>query len=100
MLRGRARAAVRRRPSRAQMQAANGGGSSGGGGSESPRGSWPGPGRRSSAFKGVSWSEASVKWRAQCWNGSKVRRHGSQFGCLRTCRRPARQQLLHSQCGN
>ena len=34
---------------------------------------WPGPGRRSSQYKGVSWSEASAKWRAQCWDGSRVR---------------------------
>lgn len=33
---------------------------------------WPGPGRRSSQYKGVSWSEASAKWRSQCWDGSKV----------------------------
>ncbi|KAK9868199.1 hypothetical protein WJX84_001531 [Apatococcus fuscideae] len=33
---------------------------------------WPGPGKRSSKFKGVSWSESSMKWRAQYWNGSKV----------------------------
>eukprot|EP00884_Botryococcus_braunii_P009510 jgi/Botrbrau1/18560/Bobra.0367s0009.2 len=33
---------------------------------------WPGPGKRSSRFKGVSWSDSSNKWRAQCWNGSKV----------------------------
>lgn len=36
------------------------------------RAHWPGPGRRSSQYKGVSWSEASAKWRAQCWDGSKV----------------------------
>jgi hypothetical protein len=36
------------------------------------RGQWPGPAGRSSAFKGVSWSEGSAKWRAQCWDGSKV----------------------------
>lgn len=41
------------------------------GGSEAR--AWPGPGRRSSQYKGVSWSEASAKWRAQCWDGSKVR---------------------------
>ncbi|BDA43997.1 probable AP2-like ethylene-responsive transcription factor CRL5 [Coccomyxa sp. Obi] len=34
---------------------------------------WPGPGRRSSQYKGVSWSEASAKWRSQCWDGSKVK---------------------------
>ncbi|KAK9833931.1 hypothetical protein WJX74_010135 [Apatococcus lobatus] len=33
---------------------------------------WPGPGKRSSKFKGVSWSESSMRWRAQYWNGSKV----------------------------
>ena len=55
--------------------AAGAGGNANGGGTDSPRASWPGPGRRSSQYKGVSWSEASVKWRAQCWNGSKVRQH-------------------------
>ena len=55
------------------QQAVNGGAS--GGGSDSPRGPGPGPGRRSSQFKGVSWSEASIKWRAQCWNGTKVCAH-------------------------
>ena len=34
----------------------------------------PGPGRRSSKFKGVSWAEASLKWRTQIWTGTKVGR--------------------------
>ena len=34
---------------------------------------WAGPGRHSSKFKGVSWSDSSGKWRAQCWDGTKVR---------------------------
>lgn len=33
----------------------------------------PGPGRRSSKFKGVSWAEACLKWRTQIWTGAKVR---------------------------
>ena len=32
----------------------------------------PGPGRRSSKFKGVSWAEACLKWRTQIWTGNKV----------------------------
>ncbi len=32
----------------------------------------PGPGRRSSKYKGVSWAEASLKWRTQIWTGTKV----------------------------
>lgn len=32
----------------------------------------PGPGRRSSKFKGVSWAEAPLKWRTQIWTGTKV----------------------------
>jgi hypothetical protein len=49
------------------------GGNAAGGGAEGARAPWPGPGRHSSRFKGVSWAESSAKWRAQCWNGTKVR---------------------------
>lgn len=41
-------------------------------GAKRGRGSWPGPGRRSSRFKGVSWCQSSGKWRGQCWDGAKV----------------------------
>ena len=47
----------------------------GGRGAKRGRGSsWPGPGRRSSRFKGVSWCQSSGKWRGQCWDGAKVRK--------------------------